>query len=132
MKYWGKHLLVEARTKDIASIVDRENISKFVAELVIKIDMVPYGPLWIEHFATHDPEKAGISFIQMIETSNISGHFVDKDGTFYLDVFSCKDFEVSDVLELIYEYFGEPEVFVRTIIRDANKVFDDKVLDVTE
>ncbi len=42
----------------------------------------------LEHFATHDLSKAGYSLVQLIETSPITGHFVDKNGDAYLDVFS--------------------------------------------
>jgi negative regulator of genetic competence, sporulation and motility len=103
MEYWGKHLI----------------IAKFVDELVVKIDMIKYGPLWIERFATHDPIKAGISFIQMIETSNISGHFVDHDGDFYLDVFSCKDYDEDEVIALVEEYFTPEDLVFDIAMRDA-------------
>ena len=120
MKYWGKHLLIDASNGDLAAIQSKENIQNFVNDLVDKIDMVAYGPTWIERFATHDPEKTGISFVQMIETSNITGHFVDKDGSFYLDIFSCKEFSEEVVLNLVQEYFGENvSGTARVVWRDA-------------
>lgn len=124
MEYWGQHLLIDGITADIEKVKDKKNISDFVSQLVVDIDMVSYGPLWIERFATHDPEKAGISFIQMIETSNITGHFVDKDGSFYLDVFSCKDFSVTKVIELVNEFFGSESknLRIRNVSRQAPKI----------
>ena len=117
--YWGKHLIINARAGNLDKVQSKENISAFVAELVVAIDMITYGPLWIERFATHDPIKAGISFIQMIETSNITGHFVDHDGDFYLDVFSCKDYETETVLALVDQYFGPESTEFVEILRDA-------------
>jgi S-adenosylmethionine/arginine decarboxylase-like enzyme len=117
--YWGQHLLIDARAGHIPSVTSKENIAKFVDDLVVKIDMIKYGPLWIERFATHDPVKSGISFVQMIETSNICGHFVDVSGDFYLDVFSCKAFSTDEVLKLIDEYFQPLSYSYKIVNRDA-------------
>lgn len=119
MKYWGKHLIIDARGGNITAISSKEHIAKFVDELVVAIDMVKYGPLWIERFATHDPVKAGISFCQMIETSNITAHFCEIDGSFYLDLFSCKDYDVETVEDLIADYFEPNDMSVRIVDRDA-------------
>jgi S-adenosylmethionine/arginine decarboxylase-like enzyme len=122
MNYWGKHIVIDARAGSIPAVTSKEHIAKFVDELVEKIDMVKYGPIWIERFATHDPIKAGISFIQMIETSNITGHFVDCDGDFYLDIFSCKDYDEDVVIELVNEYFSPQEIDTLTLLRDAKRI----------
>lgn len=121
MDSWGQELIIDARHgNDNAQSI--EEITRFVEDLVVKIDMVPYGPLWIARFATHDAEKTGISFCQMIETSNLTGHFCDKDNSFYLNIFSCKDFEISTVVELVNERFGteHKNLNVRLLRRDAN------------
>lgn len=124
MQYWGLHTLIDASGGNIEKISNKENIAAFVDQLVNDIEMVKYGPLWIERFATHDPDKAGISFCQMIETSNITGHFVEKDGSFYLDIFSCKDYSITTVLKLVNEYFGTKtsDLNVRILHRDAKKL----------
>lgn len=119
MLYWGKHLLIDAQGGDLNAVTSIETITAFVDELVTTIDMVKYGPLWIERFATHDPVKAGISFVQMIETSNITGHFVDADGDFYLDIFSCKDYDAEVVQALVDQYFSPVVQHTITVNRDA-------------
>lgn len=133
MEYWGKHLILDVANGDIEAVRSKEVIQNFVNELVVKIDMIAFGPTWIERFATHDETKSGISFVQMIETSNITGHFVDKDGSFYLDIFSCKDFDENDVLDLVEKYFGENVVFTNAAVidRDAHKdtgIFDQETV----
>jgi len=114
---WGYHLLVDCKQGNIMKISSKENVSAFVKQLVHNIDMVAYGDLMIERFATHDPDKAGISFCQMIETSNITGHFVDLNGDFYVDVFSCKPYDSNIVLELINKYFEPKTVSIRFLER---------------
>ena len=106
-QYWGYHLLIDASGCDHSAITSRDQIYAFTKELVKRIDMVAYGEPVIEHFATHDPDKAGFSMVQLIETSNITMHAVDKDNTMYLDVFSCKPFEIEVVKATVVDFFGE-------------------------
>lgn len=107
---WGWHLAVDATGGLIAAISSHEIIRRFVEELIVEIDMKKYGPMWIDRFATHDPSKAGISFCQMIETSNITGHFVEKNGDFYLDIFSCKPFTVLPVEKTVRKWLHPSDI----------------------
>jgi S-adenosylmethionine/arginine decarboxylase-like enzyme len=118
-KKWGFHLLLDCSQGAPDRITSRRNISEFVNTLVKKIDMKKYGRLWINKFATHDPSKGGISFMQMIETSNISGHFVDKTGNFYIDVFSCKPYDRKVVVDLVQTFFKPTRIRKRFVYRDA-------------
>ena len=118
-KKWGFHLLLDCSHGDHSSITSRSNISDFVDTLVKKIDMKKYGKLWINKFATHDPSKGGISFVQMIETSNITGHFVDKSGNFYIDLFSCKPYDIKVVVDLVRTYFKPTKIRKRFVYRNA-------------
>ena len=117
---WGYHLLCDCKSGDIAAITSVSTVQAFVDELVDAIDMVAYGNTLIEHFATHDPDKAGISFCQLIETSNITGHFVDKNGNFYIDVFSCKPYDIEVAQNIIKKYFKPIQINTKFIQRDAD------------
>ena len=81
--------------------------------------MVAFGEPMIEHFATHAEDKAGWSFVQMIETSNISGHLVDYNGDAYIDIFSCKTVDVKVAEDTIRKYFNPQKVRVNFITRSA-------------
>ena len=116
---WGYHLLLDCTSGHKDAITSKQNVYNFIKELVIAIDMAAFGEPWIERFATHDLSKAGISFCQMIETSNITGHFVDADGNFYIDVFSCKPFDNQVVLDMVTKYFNPEKIRVHFISRDA-------------
>ena len=116
-KFWGKHLLIDCYGCDKKLISDKENIIKFLKQVVIDIDMVAYGEPIVEHFATHDPEKGGYTAMQLIETSLIDGHFVDATGAAYISVHSCKDFNEKDVLGAIVMYFYPVSYKTHTIYR---------------
>ena len=113
---WGYHLSMDCYEGDKEAIKDYDTIYNFTKELVEKIDMVAYGEPQIIHFGTGD--KEGFTLIQLIETSNICAHFVNDNGNFYLDVFSCKEFETAVVEEVVSKYFKPKTVIKRAIARD--------------
>jgi S-adenosylmethionine/arginine decarboxylase-like enzyme len=118
-EFWGWHLLLDIKACDIDTIKNEENLSRFLSTLVERIDMVAYGDPVIKHFATHDPEKAGYSIVQLIETSNITGHFVDKNGDAYIDVFSCKPFQPEEVIAVVKEFFAPERIDHQLVYRLA-------------
>ena len=114
------HALFDCAECNLSSITSKDNVKKFLNELVVEIDMVPFGNPFIEHFATHDPQKAGISFFQMIETSNISGHLCDINGDAYIDVFSCKEYDVEKAQAVVQKYFSPKKIRLNYITRSAS------------
>jgi S-adenosylmethionine/arginine decarboxylase-like enzyme len=105
---------------DKAAITSKEKLATFVKDLVVKIDMKAYGEPIIEHFATHDPAKGGYSLVQLIETSAITGHFVDENGDAYLDIFSCKPFTMETALEVVSEHLKPANVKHIGLARSAS------------
>lgn len=117
--YWGIHYLADCAECDKAAISNKDVVAAFIVELVERIDMKAYGMPIIEHFATHDPSKGGLTACQMIETSLIDGHFVDETGEAYISVHSCKDFEPKLVNEVIKKYFNPKSIKENLIYRKA-------------
>lgn len=117
--YWGYHLVIDAGKCNHDAITSKEKIKEFVDDLVYKIAMKAYGEPIIEHFATHDPDKAGHSLVQLIETSNISAHFVDKDDSAFVDIFSCKPFDTKVAIDVIKKYFEPQYVTSHLMLRQA-------------
>lgn len=117
--YWGYHLILDVRACDRTAITDRSRLARFIRTLVRDIEMKAYGDPVIEHFATHDPDKAGYSLVQLIETSSITGHFVDLTGDGYLDVFSCKPFSIDQVKRVVATFFHPASIRVTYLTRQA-------------
>lgn len=121
--YWGYHCCIDAAGADLKSISSHENIRAFAKDLVKKIDMVPYGEPQTVRFGSGN--KEGITLIQLIETSNIMCHFVEDDGyndgtgSYYMDIFSCKEFDQDTAIECCEEYFGKTKNTIRFFTRQA-------------
>jgi S-adenosylmethionine/arginine decarboxylase-like enzyme len=121
MDAWGQHLVLDLGGCDRAAITSAETIRAFSETLVEAIDMKAYGPPIIEHFATHSPECAGFSLVQLIETSNICAHFSDMTGDVYLDVFSCKPFSAEIAIGVCETFFRPKTVTQQTLMRTARR-----------
>jgi S-adenosylmethionine/arginine decarboxylase-like enzyme len=117
--FWGYHLLLDCKAGDLDKVTSKSNINNFIHDLVPSIGMRAYGDPIIEHFATHLPEAAGYSLLQLIETSSITGHFSDKTGDHYIDVFSCKEFNIEDAISIVKTYFNPTEIRTTYLTRQA-------------
>jgi S-adenosylmethionine/arginine decarboxylase-like enzyme len=87
-------------------IKDKKALKTYVKKLLKLIDMKPYGRTIIKHFGLASDITAGFSFIQLIETSLIAGHFSEKYHTAHIDCFSCKDFCSDLAADFTEKYFG--------------------------
>ena len=115
---WGYHLILDCGSCS-NNIKDKNTIELFSKTLVEEIKMVPYGEPIIEYFGTGTIENSGYTLIQLIETSNITAHFVDYDNSAYIDVFSCKEFDEQTVVELVYKFFKPKNIITKNITRQA-------------
>ena len=104
---------------DIQSVASRDNIYRFVKDLVTRIDMTAHSEPVIEHLLPGDP-KQGYSLMQLITTSNICAHFMELDGTAYFDIFSCKTFDIEVAKQVVQEYFRPRKMRVNYITRHAD------------
>jgi len=82
--------------------------------------MVPYGEPQIVRFGSGN--KAGYTLVQLIETSNITAHFCEETNDMYLDVFSCKPFNPTDVEEVVNEHFRPLERNRMFVTRQAGQL----------
>ena len=119
LKHWGQHCIMNARRCQSLAISSPRTIEHFTADLVRRIDMKAFGKPLLYHFG--EGNKAGYTLVQLIETSNITGHFCDETGDAYLDVFSCKSFDPYIVRAVVQEWFKPEHIDVMVIARDAGK-----------
>lgn len=119
MTAWGWELIIDMRCGHLNLVTDPIYIADFARSLVKKIDMVAFGEPQVVHFADHCRDKAGWTLIQLMETSNITAHFLDNDGDAYINVFSCKQFDPDVVVKTIQEWFKPASVSSFMVERNA-------------
>lgn len=116
---WGWELIVDMQCGQMNYVTDPEYIADFARTLVKQIDMVAFGEPQVVHFADHCQDKAGWTLIQLMETSNITAHFLDNNGDAYINVFSCKTFDPNVVSKVIQDWFNPVSISTFMIERNA-------------
>lgn len=118
MKPWGFHLLLDCSNCDAKLISDPENIKNFSRTLVKRINMIAWDEPRVEFMLPGDV-KQGHTLIQLITTSNITAHFVDHDGSAFIDVFSCQEFDPVEVKATVSEFFQPQKITDMLVARVA-------------
>ncbi|MDD7423683.1 MAG: S-adenosylmethionine decarboxylase [Candidatus Methanomethylophilaceae archaeon] len=115
--HWGLMVSVDLGECDHERISSGEVITQFAIDLAKYIDMKRYGEPIVVHFGA-EPKVMGYSLIQLIETSQISGHFAEDTDRAFIDVFSCKAFLPERTAEFCKEYFGAKKMQYSISFRD--------------
>lgn len=113
---WGLLASIDLHSCNPQKIRSAEEIKRFVIELCILIDMKRFGECIIIDFG-EDPRVSGFSMTQLIETSLISGHFVNQTNNAYLDIFSCKYYNPKIVAEFAKEFFKAKDYKINYLLR---------------
>ena len=117
LKVWGKELTIDAQC-DSKLVNDPNVLRAFLKEIVIRIDMKAYKEPQIELFG--EGALYGFSALQWIHTSNIVIHTC-LDGQCYLNIFSCKTFDVDIVKKCFIEFFGGEIDFCEFVYRGVRR-----------
>lgn len=111
--FYGKHLMISVKNCN-EKVIQKHELKKFVTELVVKIKMEKLGPIIVEKVDEKNIYD-GYSIVQIIKTSTITMHTYHYSRDFYLDVFSCKDYDVNIILVFI-EHIFEPDTISKQVI----------------
>lgn len=119
---YGKELILDLHRCD-PSIMTRELIEKYFIDLCKLINMNREDlHFWDEEGVPKEerftePHLIGISAIQFITTSNITLHALTVLRRVYLNIFSCKEFDVEKALNFSKEYFKGDVVNSKSVVR---------------
>ncbi|AIZ56471.1 S-adenosylmethionine decarboxylase proenzyme [Candidatus Methanoplasma termitum] len=116
-KKWGLAICIDLGECDHAKVSSKEHITKFAIDLADEIKMKRYGDPIVVFFGA-EPKVQGYSLVQLIETSQISGHFAEDTNRAFIDVFSCKGFPAKKTAEYVKKYFGAKKMEFSFCFRD--------------
>ena len=113
---YGLHLMMRvSNVRNRAALSDGETVNRFLVELVHELDMnVLAGPMVTEEAG--EPQRAGYSGVIILYESHAAIHTYSNLGEAFLDVFSCKPYDVTRVEGVMKRYFGEFEVVEQTTL----------------
>ena len=114
---FGQELILDLYECDLQKISDAESISQFVIKLCEEVIMMKrYGVAQIPHFGHENLITSGYSLVQLIETSLVSAHFSEYKKSAYINIFSCKWFDVEKTTKFTKKWFGASE-FRRKVLQ---------------
>ena len=118
MSEFGLHVTIDASKCDKQKLASYSLVYDVLNHLPAKIGMtkmtLPYVAKWLDKFSDGTP---GISGTVMIAESHISIHtFPDQDYVF-MDVFSCREFDVEKAVNYLLRAFDAKKHTVKTFKR---------------
>lgn len=102
---WSLHTLINLAECDPETIRRADKIAEYVIKLCTLIEMRRFGDPIIVHFGEEE-RVMGYSLVQLIETSLIAGHFVEYDNRAFIDIHSCKPYDIKKAVEFTVSFFG--------------------------
>ncbi len=115
--HWGLMVSVDLGECDLDKISSKEVITQFAIDLAKHINMKRYGEPMVVFFGD-EPKVQGYSLVQLIETSQISGHFAEDTKRAFIDIFSCREFPPKATAEYTQKYFGAKKMQYAIAFRD--------------
>jgi S-adenosylmethionine decarboxylase len=109
---FGPHLMMDCRGVSYEKCSDLQYVWHFLDSLPEKIGMTKITQPYVFPYSGLVPEDAGITGMVIIAESHITFHsFIYKD-YFFFDLFSCKNFDVDQVITEVISAFEvtEPEI----------------------
>ncbi len=102
--YWGLWSGIDLHSCNPEFVRSEEKVKEFVRLLCDRMNVKRFGETVVIDFG-EDPRVSGFSMTQLIETSLISGHFVNQTNNIFLDVFSCSFYSPLEVVEFAKDFF---------------------------
>jgi len=120
MREFGQHLTIDASQCNRKKLTDQGLVYDVLNKLPDKLSMtkmtLPHVVKWMDNGATVE----GVSGFVMIAESHVSIHtFPEKDYVF-MDIFSCRSFDVDRATELLSKVFGAKKLNKKVIKRGVD------------
>lgn len=113
---FGPHLLLEAYGAPKEKLQDVGLISNLLDVFPEKLEMTKIMPPYVFKYDGGEvDEDWGVSGVVLIAESHIALHTFPEKGFFTLDIFSCKEFDIREAVDVVLEAL-EPEHFDETVV----------------
>ena len=113
---WGIDAAVDLFDCDPELVRDPGIIAAFAVDLCDKINMRRYGEPQLAHFGD-EPRVSGYTLVQLIETSAITGHFIEQANAACINVFSCSAYPPFQTAALCRQWFHARSVRLSVVFR---------------
>jgi S-adenosylmethionine decarboxylase len=112
---YGPHLMLDLNDCNSAILDDLEACFRLLNELPEKIGMTKITQPYVFRYSGLVTEDEGITGVTIIAESHISLHTYPKKNFVFVDIFSCKPFDVEGARDYVVQFFQSksPSVHVQ-------------------
>jgi len=111
------HVMLDLYGCNPELLADEAFLRNVLEEYPNRIDMIKVGPAELRYIKTSSPLDDGYSGFVIIATSHVSLHAWAPYKMINIDVFSCEDFSIKDVVAFACETFQTKDVEVHAVER---------------
>ena len=101
----GPHLMLDLFGCPKERLKDVDFISNVLDTFPAKIGLTKLLPPHVFKYQGHDPHDWGVSGVALVAQAHISIHTFPESQHAFIDIFSCKDFDINAARELLLELF---------------------------
>jgi S-adenosylmethionine decarboxylase len=112
---WGQSLSIDLGGCNDYLLTNPEKLKEFSKKICKEIDMVPFGEPIIHRFGEGSLE--GYSMMQFIMTSSITVHLDEVEKRAFIDIFSCKRFDVKAAKKFCKNFFKAKKIRAKNLYR---------------
>lgn len=105
--FYGPHLIIDGGGCRVDNLDDVSFVYKYLDSVPDLIDMQKISPPFvISYKGDPDPTEWGVTGFVLIATSHVSVHTYPAKHFVFVDLFSCKSFDIGAALEFTKKYFN--------------------------
>ncbi len=112
---WGQSLSVDLSGCEHSLMINPEKLKEFSRMICKEINMIPFGEPMVHRFGEGTLE--GYSMMQFIMTSNITVHLDEVKDRAFIDIFSCKKFDVKTAKNFCQNFFMAKKIRAKNLYR---------------
>lgn len=120
MENFGPHLMLDLEDCSPCKLSDLQGVFSLLNELPSKIGMTKITQPYCFPYSGLVPDDSGITGAIIIAESHISIHTFEVKQYCFMDVFSCKQFDVDLCKQIIQEYFETDKITSNLVYRGKN------------
>lgn len=117
----GIHLIMDVITKDIKKICSEKHILDYINKCIKISGMEKLDRINLHKLPVDNSNLVGITAIVPLSTSHMSIHTWPELNYISIDLFSCKYFEVRDIVDYTKRYFDTSRIDIKEIERHIGK-----------
>jgi len=114
---FGPHLTIDLKGCPKELLSDYSLHFEFLKRLPELIHMTPITQPYVFPYEGLIPTDKGITGVAIIAESHLSIHSFEEKGYSFIDIFSCKDFNVDEAIRIILEMFKPADYEINLVKR---------------